>query len=221
MSGRCSLLLTLIALRVLAGVTDLPAQLAKRSIAKLAFAEGVVVVNARSDGRVEVGGGSGSRLVALVLEAGAARAWADSVAKILARTGRARRGKESVYRAFVDEPEANGGGLSFTRRFRGRTSVYRLFFADRNYGGFPIGITRTEARALVSAFHAAAAAAKKPMPARRRAGGARVGAMPAPRQARASAAPWWRCSAAAHFAHQREHVVIDVTEERHPQVVIG
>jgi hypothetical protein len=147
-----------------AAPSEVPAQSEKLTIAKLAIGDGVVIVNARRGGRVEVGAGARGHTVELALEAHAARQWADSTATILARQARTRRGKEVLYRSSVEEPGTSGAGMSFTRRVRGKRSVYRLFFADRQFGGFSIDVSRTETRALINALRKAAAVARRPRP---------------------------------------------------------
>ena len=156
------MLLSTLAAALTLSASNLPAQRAKRSIAKLAIGEGVIVVNARRDGRVEVGAASGNKVAALAFEARAVRDWADSVVKTLEQSGTRRLRKDIVYRTSVDEPEVHGGSMSFTRHVRGGKSTYRLFFADRNYTGFPVAVTRTEARALIRALRQAAVVAAKP-----------------------------------------------------------
>lgn len=127
----------------------------RRSAGRLMLGESYIVMNGRSDNRVEIGAGMGDTVLVLVLEEVAVTRWADSTAKLLATTRRPRKGRTFSYRSSVEEPGTTAGGMSFTRRITGRESEYHLFFADHSYGGFNLPVTRAESLLLVKTARSA------------------------------------------------------------------
>ena len=167
-SGRLACaLLTLAALAALS--PSLHAQVTRRTVATLPFAQGLIVVDAHSDGRIVVGASRDSGTIATSLAAPAVKEWADSTARILAFRAPAARTPQA-YRATVVN-ERTGAGISFTRHVTRGASTYRLFFADSSYGGFPFEVSRSEAQLLVDNLRRAVAvartlAAPRPAPSR-------------------------------------------------------
>jgi hypothetical protein len=121
----------------------------RRNAATLAFEHGVIVVDARADGRVVIGASAGDSTLIVPIPVWRARDWADSTAAILARRVPSSRRPRS-YRSLMTDPDS-GAGVSLTRHvLRGR-STYRLYFANTSFGGFPLDVSRHEATLLVHA----------------------------------------------------------------------
>jgi hypothetical protein len=149
------------------GAPALPAQVAptalapvaRRNVAKLVFDDGVIAVDAHSDGRVVIGAAHGDSTLAISITARGAKEWADSTARIVARRVRTSR-TPRAYRSTVSSPD-NGAGVSFTRHVERGVSTYRLFFANASYGGFPFEVSKRETGLLVRALRKAAVTARK------------------------------------------------------------
>src|SRR5581483_11409548 len=111
-----------------AWLTAMPAvaQVQRRNVAQLPFADGVIVIDAHSDGRVVIGAAHGDSTAIVSLPAHAAQEWADSVAHLLATRVRATP-RQRADRRVVDDPET-GAGISFTRYALRGALRYRLFF---------------------------------------------------------------------------------------------
>jgi len=132
----------------------------RRDIAKLAMGDGVIAVYARGDGRVEVGASAPGGSLVLMLAPVDIEQWAKTTTAILQHPARARRGTGAVERTTLAEPGVTAGALTFSRERTRRSVTYGLFFADRQYGGFPIHITRHDVGVLVSTLRKAAASAR-------------------------------------------------------------
>jgi hypothetical protein len=126
------------------------AQVQRRNVATLPFTDGVIAVDAHSDGSLVIGAAHGDSTIAIALPAFAVAQWADSTARLIARRVPKSR-RAHVYQSAVDNHET-GAGISFTRHVVGDTSVYRLFFADTTYGGFPFTLSRREAQLFMDAL---------------------------------------------------------------------
>jgi hypothetical protein len=117
----------------------------------------VVVINVRSDQRIELAASDSSHRGWVAVPWPVAARWADSAQRVLAYRGvRPAKGTKS-YRVFADEPELRGGGLTFTRRDTKEGVTYSVFFADTSFGGFAVPLTRSDATILVGAVHRALA----------------------------------------------------------------
>jgi hypothetical protein len=136
----------------------LAAQVTRQTVATLPFTNGLIVIDAHSDGRVVVGASLDSGTIATPLPAPAVKEWADSTARILSFRAPTSR-EPSAYRATVVNQET-GAGISFTRHVTRGASTYRLFFADTSYGGFPMDVSRSEAQLLVDNLRRAVTVAR-------------------------------------------------------------
>jgi hypothetical protein len=150
--------------------SPLAAQVTRRTVATLPFAEGLIVIDAHSDGSIVVGASSDTNTIATSLAATAVKEWADSTARLLAFRPPAARDPRA-YRATVVN-QRTGAGISFTRHVTRGASTYRLFFADSSFGGFPFDVSRSEAQLLVDNLRRAVTVARtlstpRPAPARK------------------------------------------------------
>jgi hypothetical protein len=132
----------------------------RHAIAKLALGRGVVAVYASTDGGVEVGASAPRGSVVLHFQPAEVDAWIANTTRILARQARPARGDTDVAPATLTESGTRAGALTFERRTTRRSVRYTLFFANRNFGGFPLAITRQDIGALLAAMKKAAAAAR-------------------------------------------------------------
>ncbi|HEX5437512.1 MAG TPA: hypothetical protein VFW98_10140 [Gemmatimonadaceae bacterium] len=129
-------------------------------IAKLAMGEAAVIVNARPDSGVEVAVSAPGGDVVLEFAPDAVDQWGATTTKILSSRARSRRGRAVESRSTLTEPGVVAGAVTFTRRVRRRAVTYTLFFANRNFGGFPVQVTKNDARVFVGTLRRAAAAAR-------------------------------------------------------------
>jgi hypothetical protein len=127
-----------------------PGQLQRRNVAKLAFDDGVIVIDARGDNKVDLGVAHGDSTLKLTLAPFAVKEWTDSTSKLLALVVRPAR-KERVFRSSMNELDS-GAGFSFARHVTRSGSTYALFFSNRSYGGFHFRLNRREAGILLSAL---------------------------------------------------------------------
>jgi hypothetical protein len=148
----------LIAALVFTAVDPASAQLRRRNVAKLAFDDGVIVIDARGDNKVDMGVAHGDSTLKLTLAPYAVKEWTDSTSKLLALVVRPAR-KERVFRSSINELDS-GAGFSFARHVTRSGSTYALFFSNRSYGGFPFRLNRREAGILVSALRKSIAATR-------------------------------------------------------------
>jgi hypothetical protein len=140
----------LIAALVFTAVDPASAQLRRRNVAKLAFDDGVIVIDARGDNKVDIGVAHGDSTLKLTLQPQALKEWTDSTNKLLTRAVPPTR-KERVFRSSINELDS-GAGVSFSRHVTRRGSTYALFFSNRSYGGFHFRLNRREAGILLSAL---------------------------------------------------------------------
>jgi hypothetical protein len=164
-AGALALLLAMLLALPLAAQT----RVIRRNVATLPFEDGLIVVDAHSDGKVVIGASHGDSTSATPLPAATVKEWADSTARLLARRV-PRSSKPRVYRSSMVNPET-GAGVSFTRRVTRGKSTYRLFFANARYGGFPFELSKGEGELLVHSLRKAektARALSASPPARRR-----------------------------------------------------
>ncbi|HET7552050.1 MAG TPA: hypothetical protein VFK04_12205 [Gemmatimonadaceae bacterium] len=122
----------------------------RRNVATLPFEHGLIVIDAHSDGKVVIGASAGDSTIATPLPAAEVKLWADSTARLLARRV-PKSVKQRVYRSGIVNRETSAG-ISFTRRISAGKSSYSLFFANSDYGGFPLGVSRAEADQFVKAL---------------------------------------------------------------------
>ncbi|HEU4585682.1 MAG TPA: hypothetical protein VFR95_08020 [Gemmatimonadaceae bacterium] len=125
----------------------------RRNVATLPFENGLIVIDAHSDGKVVIGASAGDSTIATPFPAAEVRQWADSTAKLLARRV-PKSVKQRLYRSGIVNSETSAG-VSFTRRIASGNSTYRLFFANSSYGGFPIDVTREEVDQFVKSLQRA------------------------------------------------------------------
>jgi hypothetical protein len=127
------------------------------------------VIDAHSDGKVVIGASAGDSTIATPFPAAEVRQWGDSTARLLARRV-PKTARERVYRSGIVNGETSAG-VSFTRRISSGKSTYRLFFANSNYGGFPLDVSRAEAdqfvKSLQRAFRTARELSAPPRPKKR------------------------------------------------------
>ena len=133
--------------------------LVRRNVATLPFEHGLIVIDAHSDGKVVVGASAGDSTIATPLPAAEVKLFADSTARLLARRV-PKSAKERVYRSGVVNSETSAG-ISFTRRISAGKSGYRLFFANSNFGGFPLDVSRAEADQFVASLRRAVRTARE------------------------------------------------------------
>jgi hypothetical protein len=131
----------------------------RRNAATLPFEHGLIVIDAHSDGKVVIGASAGDSTIATPLPAAEVKLWADSTARLLARRV-PKSVKQRVYSSGIVNRETSAG-ISFTRRISAGKSSYRLFFANSNYGGFPVDVSRAEADQLVTALRRAVRTARE------------------------------------------------------------
>jgi hypothetical protein len=146
---------TLLLCAVLAAPAAARAQgdVVRRNVATLPFEHGLIVIDAHSDGKVVIGASAGDSTIATPFPALEVRQWADSTVRLLARRV-PKSVKERVYRSGIVNRETSAG-VSFTRRITAGKSAYRLFFANSNYGGFPLDVSRAEADQFVQSLRRA------------------------------------------------------------------
>ncbi|HEX6965758.1 MAG TPA: hypothetical protein VF166_08145 [Gemmatimonadaceae bacterium] len=137
----------------------------RRAIAKLAMGDAVIAVYARGDDRVEVGSSASNGSVLLAFAPTDVEQWATIVAKLLKSPVRSSRRGADLDRATLTEPGVAAGAITLSRRVTGRRVRYSLFFANRNFGGFAVSITKADANVLVTTLRNAAAAATATSPA--------------------------------------------------------
>jgi hypothetical protein len=130
----------------------------RRNAATLPFESGLLVIDAHSDGKVVIGASVGDSTIAIPFPGAEVRAWADSTARLLARRV-PRSAKDRIYRSGIVNRETSAG-VSFTRRTASGESTYRLFFANSDYGGFPLDVSRAEVDQFVKALRRAATMAR-------------------------------------------------------------
>lgn len=131
----------------------------RSNVATLPFEDGLIVLDAHSDGRVVIGASHGDSTIAVSLPAEQVKLWADSTARLLARRVRKSSERRS-YRSSVVNHEI-GGGVSFTRHVTAGESVYRLYFANTTYGGFPFDLSRDEGGIFVHSLREAVRRARE------------------------------------------------------------
>ncbi|HET7565497.1 MAG TPA: hypothetical protein VFJ96_10915 [Gemmatimonadaceae bacterium] len=128
----------------------------RQPIAKLAMGDAVIAVYARGDDRVEVGAGAPNGSVLLTFVPADVEQWATAATRLLKTPARTSRTSADLNRATLTEPGVAAGGITLNRRIAGRKVTYGLFFANRNFGGFPVTITKSDATVLVSTLQNAA-----------------------------------------------------------------
>lgn len=141
----------------------------RRNVATLPFEHGLIVIDAHSDGKVVVGASVGDSTIATPFAAAEVKLFADSTARLLARTV-PKSVKERSYRSGVVNGETSAG-ISFTRRINAGKSAYRFFFANSDFGGFPFDVSRVEADQFVASLRRAvrtARALSAPPPSKKR-----------------------------------------------------
>jgi hypothetical protein len=119
----------------------------RQTVARYGFREGVVGIDARSDGRIDIAGASGDSAITITVRAADARRWADTTPRLLARHAVPKRG-ETTQRSAMDEAADSGAAIAFIRRASADTTTYRLFFANHHFGGFPLALAPEEATVL-------------------------------------------------------------------------
>jgi hypothetical protein len=129
------------------------APVVRHAIAKLALGNAVVAIYASDSGTVDVGASAPGGTVLLHFLPADVTTWAAATTKILSTPARVRRRRDTVVApTTLTEPGVTAGALTFERRATRRATSYSLFFANRHFGGFPVTITRQDARALVAAL---------------------------------------------------------------------
>jgi hypothetical protein len=129
------------------------------AIAKTVFGDAGVIINARSDGFIEIAAAGPKKPILLQLRTLAARAWVDSTYRMLKARPR-RSAKTRTYRSDIEE-HASSGTMVLTRRVTSGESTYSLFFSDDPLSGFTVPIERSEADVFVATVRRAVAAATK------------------------------------------------------------
>lgn len=132
----------------------LPAQVRKITVTRTLLGDAAVVINARTDGRVEVGVAGPERVLELAWPWGPVATWADSASKVLRSRRRPARNATFTWRADLDRAD-KGGGMSITRKVTREGSTYSLFLADTAFGGFAVPISADEADILVKHMRSA------------------------------------------------------------------
>lgn len=135
-------------------------RVARRAIAKLALGEAVVAVYATAEGQVDVGASAPGGSILLHFVPADVDAWVANTARILAARPRPKRGATVVAPSTLTERDVRAGALTFERRTTRRSVRYSLFFANRDFGGFPVAITRQDALVLIGTLRDAAKAAR-------------------------------------------------------------
>ncbi len=129
------------------------------AIAKSVFGDAGMIVNARSDGYIEVAAAGPKKTVLLQLRTLAARAWADSALRVLKARPRRSQTPRS-YRVDVEEHGAPNT-MALTRKVTAGESEYSLFFSDDPLAGFTIPIEKSEADVFVAQIRRAVAQSAK------------------------------------------------------------
>jgi len=132
---------------------------ARRNVATLPFEHGLIVIDAHSDGKVVIGASAGDSTIATPFPSAEIAHWADSTARLLAHRVPASV-KQRVYSSGVVNRETSAG-ISFTRRIASGKSSYRLFFANSDFGGFPLDVSRAEADQFVASLRRAVRTARE------------------------------------------------------------
>jgi hypothetical protein len=122
--------------------------LTRRTVASPIFGDAVIVVNLRSDDRIELAASDPKHTGAVALPVAVASRWTDSVRRVLAYRGTRPKSGTKTYRVFGEEPELAGGGLTLTRRDTKDSVSYSVFFADSTFGGFAVPLTARDVRVL-------------------------------------------------------------------------
>jgi hypothetical protein len=135
-----------------------PAPLRRVTVSRTMLGDAALVINARSDGRIEIGV-AGERTLDLRFPWGPVATWADSAGKVLRGRPRPRRGDTLTWRAELEHSE-RGGSMALNRRAAGNQSTYSLFFADSAFGGFSVPVTPNEATILVNTMRRAVSQAR-------------------------------------------------------------
>jgi hypothetical protein len=143
------------------GAVDESPGLKKRVIARAPFGDAVIMLNARSDGQIEVAAAAAKRSNVAVVSWQAVRLWADSADRILATRARPGKGKVITSRAVVEEPGVSGGAVSLVRKASRDSTEWSLFFADSSFGGFSVPIEKSEASVFIANMRRAVTAARK------------------------------------------------------------
>jgi hypothetical protein len=144
----------------IAPATPAPDTITRRTVATSMFGDNAVVINERSDGRIEIAAAGEKQRVTVTVPARALLAWADTTTAILSRRVAAPKPPETtrLVRSLMVEPELVGGGLTLTRRVHRGGSSYSLFFADSAFGGLSVPLTKRDAGVFLSAAQRAARA---------------------------------------------------------------
>jgi hypothetical protein len=133
----------------------------KRVIARAPFGDAVIMLNARSDGQIEIATAASKRSNVALVTWQAARLWADSADRILATRARPGKGRIITSRAVVEEQGVSGGAVSLVRKASRDSTEWSLFFADSSFSGFSVPIEKSEASVFVANMRRAITAAKK------------------------------------------------------------
>jgi hypothetical protein len=146
-SIRLSVLPIVLALATLPAALE--AQVRKVTVARTLLGDAAVVINARTDGRIEVGVAGPERVIELAWPWGPVATWADSASKVLRSRRRPARNASFDWRAELDRAE-KGGGITLTRTVTRQASTYSLFVADTSFGGFAVPVSADEAEIFVT-----------------------------------------------------------------------
>lgn len=126
-----------------------PATATRRvAVSKAVFGDAGVIMNARSDGYVEIAAAGTTKTVLLQLRTLAARAWADSMFRMMRARPR-RSNTPRTFRADVQEHGSNNT-MALVRTVTAGTSEYSLSVSDAPSGGFTVPIEESEAQVFVA-----------------------------------------------------------------------
>lgn len=124
-----------------------------RNVATLALRNGVVAIDALSNGHVLVGASTDSGTVTVDLPVRTAREFADSTRRLVAHRVPVSR-RERVYRSVATDG-TTGAGVSFARHVMRGASIYRFFFSRADATGFPLDVDARELRLVLDALRKA------------------------------------------------------------------
>ncbi|HXY29641.1 MAG TPA: hypothetical protein VEI06_02940 [Gemmatimonadaceae bacterium] len=121
-----------------------------RPVATLSLSAGAMIVNARSDGRVELAVAGRDSTLQLTFLAADAQRWADSTTRLVHEA--TRRTASADRRSALEDEAQDGAAFTLIRSVTNGEATYRVFVANRSYGGFVFELAPGEAQAVVAAI---------------------------------------------------------------------
>ena len=121
-----------------------------RNVATLALDQGVIAIDALSNGHILVGASTSAGTATIPLTVFAARQFTDSTRRIIAHRVPVSR-RERVYHSLATA-EHSGAGVSFARHVTRGANVYRFFFSRDDATGFPLDVSARELKLVIEAL---------------------------------------------------------------------